>query len=223
MQYSLNVILIKWLTLAAILFAAVPLFAQRSSFSKRSNQQIAAEKISLFPLSVFDPSPEPPSNRPDTANFKPENFTFPSIDRQTLEDRLSKGVPKTTSSCKPTWGTFSFRVNASGNVDSTRYDGNLNETISKRILNNIKETSGLWQVRKNTKSTNVAWFIYPVFDFGMLYQENSNCSETDKLLQKTVWSLSHLVDVIWANADRDYNRATIIRAAKRNGKFEVKM
>lgn len=212
---------INWFVFLILILNAISVFAQR--FKERSEQQIAAEKISLFPLSVFDPFPEPSSNWPDTANFKPENFKFPSIDRLSLEDHLAKGIPSIAPNCKPSWGVFCFRVNASGKVDSTVYDGNLNVKISNKILKNIKGTSGLWQVSKNSKPTNVAWFIYPVFDFGRLYDEKSDCSETDKLLQKTVWSLSNLVNFIHAYVDRDYIRATMLSTEKRNGMTEPKL
>jgi len=155
----------KLIFMLAFLLLALTSFAQESEGAK------TAAKIGLLHAPGHEP-PEPhKSVVPDTANFKPENFSFPNIDRKTLDYWLGKDVPLPPASCKPSWGMFSFRVNANKKVDSTWYRGNLPPDASEKILENIRGTKGLWIIKPGIKPTHVAWYVYLYFDIRGKYSQ----------------------------------------------------
>ena len=192
---------------AAVIFF---LLLALTAFSQRPASDTKAAQIGLFPMPGFEPLPPHKSHIPDTANFKPQNFRFKEIDRQSLTDQLAKGIRLPAVDCKTAWGLFTFRVNASGKVDSTWYRGNLSDKVSDQILKNIRETGGHWIVKPETKSTHVAWFSYTFFDIRSRFIKESKCSEADKELQMVVSSLSNLISNLYYQLDQNHDRATMI-------------
>lgn len=156
-----------------------------TAFSQRPASDTKAAQIGLFPMPGFEPLPPHKSHVPDTANFKPQNFRFKEIDRQSLTDQLAKGIRLPAVDCKTAWGLFTFRVNASGKVDSTWYRGNLSDKVSDQILKNIRETGGHWIVKPETKSTHVAWFSYT---FLISVRDLSKSQNVRKLTKNYRWS-----------------------------------
>ena len=188
-----------------------------TSFAQESEGEKTAAKIGLFYLPGFEPPAKPKSHLPDTANFKPQNFSFPNINRQSLTARLETNIPLPPVDCKPSWGLFAFRVNAAGKVDSTWYRGSLPLVASDKILANIRATEGLWIIKPSTKPTDVAWFLYPFFDTRGRLERKYNCSEADIELLKAVSSLSNLVFNLYYQVDNNHNRATLIMPTERDG------
>jgi hypothetical protein len=126
------------------------------------------------------------------------NFGFevkePTGKKYGLFNWLEKNVPEPVNEeCRPTWGFFYFRVNNLGKVDSLWYSGNLRKVVFQKIIDNIYATEGRWQIPKETKPEVFSWYIFPYFDFGGKFYADSNCSEADKLLQKTVIDLSEII------------------------------
>jgi hypothetical protein len=148
--------------------------------------------------------------RSDTANFKPEYFRFPDIDKKNLSDRLETDVPLQTASCKPSWGIFAFRVNTSKKVDSTTYRGNLPFDVQTKILDNIYCTDGLWIVNPAAKPTNVAWYVYLYFDLRDTPFRESRCTDEEKELYSAVSQLSNLFYFLYYRINKNDERATFL-------------
>lgn len=202
-----------------IIFILIAPILDICAFAQTTNPTKNAENIGLSPLSLFD---EPPRRYwLDTANFKPENFTFKIWDKKDLSDRLEMGVSVGPISCKPTWGMFIFRVNAKGKVDSTWYRGNLPTFTSDKILSNIHRTDGNWIIKPGTKPNHVAWFVYPFFDTRARFPVRAECSETDNELLRTVSALSNLFSMLYWQTGKDYYRGTMIRPTDKDGSIKM--
>lgn len=154
---------------------------------------------------------------PDTANIRPENFSFRIWDKKDLADRLAIDVDLPPESCKPSWGLFIFRVNGLGQVDSTRYEGNLAPITSSKILANICATEGNWMVKRGTKPNQVAWFAYPFFDIRGRYSKQLVCSSSDRELLKAVSSLSNMFWLVYYKVRREEQKGTLIRPTTMDG------
>jgi hypothetical protein len=171
---------------------------------------IVAHQINLSLRQGYELLPPHKSAVPDTSNFKPENFSFPIIDRKTLTDILEKDIPQPTVPCKPVWGFFSFRVNAKGQVDSTWYQGNLLPVARDKILSNISATEGRWKIKADTKPQQVAWFVYTYLNVRGIYDKQLNCSEADKVLLRAISSLGNFFFYLYYQIDPKHNRATML-------------
>lgn len=205
------------LTVELLVSIFLNILSSSLSFSQEVQKEKTASEIGLFRLPGHELPERPISRAPDTANYKPENFSFRIWDRKNLTDRLGLDVPIGPVRCKPSWGMFIFRVNALGKVDSTWYRGNLPEKASDKILSNIRGTEGNWIVKKGTKPNHVAWFVYPYFDIRGLIEKKSGCSDTDLELLRTVSHLSNLFSILFFQVDKDNNRAIMLRPEEVDG------
>jgi hypothetical protein len=202
-----------WLPLLicfALLFAKQAL-AQQSDGAKTAMQ------IELYALPGYELPQRTNRYRLDTANFRPENFSFRIWDKKDLTDRLETGVYLPEINCKPSWGIFIFRVNARGQVDTTTYRGNLPSNVSNKILANICATEGNWIIKPGTLPSNVAWFVYAFFDVRGRIPRKKECSDSDRELLDAVSSLSNLFWMVYYQVGRDFNRATMIRPTEIDG------
>ena len=103
---------------------------------------------------------------------------------------LEKDVPgPITGDCNPAWAVFYFRVNGKGEVDSLFVRERLRRDVSEKIVKNIYETKGHWQLSQHAKATDSAWYIFPYFDLGVAPGANPDCSEKDRELQQIVKNL----------------------------------
>ncbi len=205
-----NIVSLKCAAMIVLSLVTEPAYTQNPDAAKR------ATSIELLPLPGMEALPVHKAQRPDTINFKPHNFRFPDIDRQTLSERLAMGVFLPIDKCSPAWGLFAFRVNAAGKVDSTWYRGSLTTITSDQILANIRGTDGLWIIKPDTRPTHKAWFVYPFFDTRGRYESDSKCTEAEKVLLRAVSSLSNLVINLFYQVDHDHNRATMIMPTERD-------
>ena len=210
-NYMIRTSLVKpFFTLALLLIAL-------SSSAQDLEGVKIAPNIGLFHAPGYEPPEKHKSVGPDTANFKPENFSFPNIQRKTLDYWLGKDVPLQPVSCKPFWGMFTFRVNASKKVDSTWYRGNLPPDASEKILANIRGTEGIWIIKPGTKSTHVAWYVYLFFDIRGKHAQELKCTDEDKKLMSAVTELSNLFSLLYFRVDRDIKRATMLMPTEIDG------
>lgn len=179
-----------------------------------------ADKITLSVLQGLQSLPAK-YIRSDTANFKPEYFRFPDIDKKDLGDRLENDVPLQTASCKPSWGIFAFRVNTSKKVDSTTYRGNLPYDVQMKILDNIYCTDGFWIVSPAAKPKNVAWYIYLYFDLRDTPFREARCTDEEKELHRAVSELSNLFYFLYYRINKNDERATFLRPSKIDGNHKL--
>lgn len=112
-------------------------------------------------------------------------------DKEDLYSYLEKSIVRDDNSrCSTNWQIFYFRVNSRGKLDSLRHEGTLKRDIVKVIIKNIYSTNGHWRVPKSAKPGEKYWFVYPYFDFGTHFYLDSDCPESDKILQKNMIELS---------------------------------
>jgi hypothetical protein len=192
------------------------LFAKRS-LAQQSDGAKTAIKIELSALPGYELPQRTDKYGLDTANFRPGNFSFRIWDKKDLTDRLEMGVHLPEINCKPSWGTFMFRVNARGEVDTTSYRGNLSPGVSSKILANICATEGNWMIKSGTHPSNVAWFMYAFFDVRGRIPKKKECSDSDLELLDAVSSLSNLFWILHYQVGRDFHRATMIRPTEIDG------
>lgn len=188
-----------------------------SAYAQQSEGAKTAGKIGLSVLPGLEMPKRETAYRLDTANFRPENFSFRIWDKMDLTDRLELDVPLPPVSCKPSWGLFVFRVNALGKVDSTWYRGNLPSMTTTKILANICSTEGNWIVKPGTKPSYVAWFAYPFFDIRGRASRRLECPEAEQNVLEVVSSLANLFAILYYRVDHNFHRAIMVRPSEMDG------
>lgn len=152
-------------------------------------------KFILLYLVIFNFQPafsQPPGTKP---------FFIIVIDEHgkklDLDGFLNKAIPQAkTGDCNPTWDIFYFRINSAGKVDSLYHDGDLRDDVTAKIISNIYSTETHWKIRKDNKTNEKYWFIFPYFDYGGTYYEMSDCSLAEKKKQKMLLDMAANMAII---------------------------
>jgi len=123
-------------------------------------------------------------------------FKIDEVDRKTgdkvdLYSYLERIIVRNKDNrCSTNWQVFYFRVDSRGSIDSLHHEGTLEKNVVDTVIKNIYSTNEHWHVPKSAKLGEKYWFVYPYFDFGTHLYLDSDCPESDRILQKNMIELS---------------------------------
>ncbi len=122
-----------------------------------------------------------------TSRYKIDEIDRKTGDKADLYSYLERTIVRSKNNkCSTNWQVFYFRVNSKGKVDSLHHEGTLEKNVIGEITKNIYSTNGHWRVPKSAKPSEKYWFVYPYFDFGTHFYLDSDCPESDRILQKNM-------------------------------------
>ena len=119
-------------------------------------------------------------------------YTNPKTHRpMNLRYFLGTFSPVKLEDCLFAWGTFRFKVNSNGKIDTIEVTGDLPDVLINSIKTRIKETKNYWVVNnKVNELEEQKWFVLPFF---IMRQATQNCPD-NKTIEDTFTLINQLFD-----------------------------